>query len=79
MLAPDGIEVEVTGFTLMGDKEVRLAPVPRVPGTPLIRVRAYAVMGDVTVGSAGVATEIKGWRRWMAKGKLPGLSAKELT
>jgi hypothetical protein len=76
ILVPDGVEVEVTGFTLMGDKEIRLAPVARIPGTPLIRVRAYAVMGDVTVGSAGVAADVRGWRRWIERGKLPGISAR---
>ena len=73
VLVPDGVEVEVSGFDLMGDRELRLAPVPRVPGTPLIRVRAYVVMGDVTVGSAGMAGEVRGWRRMIERGKLPGL------
>ena len=71
VLVPDGVEVEVGGLTLMGDKEVRLAPVARVPGTPLIRVRAWAVMGDVRVGSAGTAHEMRAWRRWIERGKLP--------
>ena len=42
---PPPVGVELTGFDLMGDRELALAPVPRVPGTPLIRVRAHAVMG----------------------------------
>jgi Cell wall-active antibiotics response 4TMS YvqF len=52
VLLPDGIEVELTGFDVMGDRELVLAPVPRAPGTPLIRVRAHAVLGDVLVRSA---------------------------
>jgi hypothetical protein len=35
---PEGVEVELTGFDVLGDRELRLAPVPRRPGTPLIRV-----------------------------------------
>ena len=73
VIVPDGVEVELTGFDLMGDRVLRLAPAPRVPGTPLIRVGAYAAMGDVTVGSAGVATELRPWRRMIARGKLPGI------
>jgi hypothetical protein len=73
VLVPDGVEVEVSGFDLMGDRELRLAPAPRVPGTPLIRVRAYVAMGDVTVGSAGVATEVRAWRRMIERGTLPGI------
>jgi Cell wall-active antibiotics response 4TMS YvqF len=69
VLLPDGIEVELTGFDLMGDRELVLAPVPRLPGTPLIRVRAHAVMGDVLIRSAGAPLERrKGWRRWLGVG-----------
>jgi Domain of unknown function (DUF1707)/Cell wall-active antibiotics response 4TMS YvqF len=69
VLLPDGIEVELTGFDVMGDRDLVLAPVPRAPGTPLIRVRAHAVMGDVLVRSAGAAFERrKGWRRWLGLG-----------
>ena len=32
---PEGVEVELTGFDVLGDRELRLAPVPRRPGTPL--------------------------------------------
>jgi hypothetical protein len=67
VVVPDGVEVEVTGFDVMGDREVMLAPVPRVPGTPLIRVRAYAVMGDVLVYSDSTVPQRKGWR-WLGMG-----------
>jgi hypothetical protein len=69
VLLPDGVEVELTGFDLMGDRELVLAPVPRAAGTPLIRVRAYGVMGDVLVHSSSAAVERrKGWRRWLGVG-----------
>ena len=72
VVVPDGVEVELAGFDLMGDRELRLAPVPRVPGTPLIRVRAYTVMGDVTVRSAGAGEPGGGgWRRWLGHGVPP--------
>ena len=48
---PEGVEVEVGGFTLLGDRKVDLAPVPRVPGTPLVRVRTWSLIGDVSVRS----------------------------
>jgi hypothetical protein len=44
-----GIEVELTGFDVLGSRELRLAPLPRRPGTPLVRVRAHALLGDVSV------------------------------
>jgi len=65
MIVPDGVEVELTGFDVMGDRELRLAPVRRVPGTPIIHVKAYTVMGDVKIRSSGVAEAEPGWRRWL--------------
>ena len=64
VVLPDGVEVELTGFDVMGDRDLVLAPVPRVPGTPLIRVRAHAVMGDVLVRSSSAP-----------RGSAPGLAA----
>ena len=58
---PEGVEVELTGFDVLGDRELRLAPVPRRPGHPLYpgagpraarrRVRAHA-------SGRGEATEL---------------------
>jgi hypothetical protein len=46
---PDSIEVEVGGFSLMGgNTEVGSQRSPR-PGAPLVRVRAYNVMGGVII------------------------------
>ena len=72
VVVPDGVEVELGGFDVMGDRELRLAPVPRVPGTPLIRVRCYTLMGDVKIRSS-TADEPgpSGWRRWLMHGTGP--------
>lgn len=48
---PEGVRVEVTGFTPIGDKKIDLAAVPTVAGGPLIKVRAVTVFGDVRVRS----------------------------
>jgi hypothetical protein len=52
VMAPEGVEVELGGFTLIGDRRVDLTPVPRVPGTPRIRVRTFSLIGDSKVRSA---------------------------
>lgn len=53
VIVPEGVEAELTGFSLIGDRSVELAPVPRVPGTPRIRVRVFSVIGDAKLRSAG--------------------------
>jgi hypothetical protein len=49
LVVPEGVDVEVGGLTLIGGRHVGLSDAPRKPGTPLIRVRAYALFGGVSV------------------------------
>jgi Domain of unknown function (DUF1707)/Cell wall-active antibiotics response 4TMS YvqF len=49
IIVPEGVEVEVTGLSIMGGRDVNIADVPRGPGTPVVRVRAFAVMGGVDI------------------------------
>lgn len=51
IIVPEGIEVELDGFALMGGNERRIKDVPRLPGTPTVRVRAFSMMGGVVVKS----------------------------
>jgi hypothetical protein len=61
---PEGLEVELSGFDMLGDRELRLAPVPRRPGTPLIRVRAYGLLGDVYVRTPAEGEKPPSWWSW---------------
>jgi len=61
---PEGVEVELTGFDVLGDRELRLAPVARRAGTPLIRVRAYGLLGDVHVRTPSEGEEPPSWWSW---------------
>jgi hypothetical protein len=63
---PEGVEVELTGFDVLGDRELRLAPVPRRSGTPLIRVRAHGLLGDVYVRTPAAGEEPPSWWSWFA-------------
>jgi hypothetical protein len=49
IIVPTGVDVEVSGFALMGDKSVRLGDERLSPGAPRVRVRAYSLMGGVDV------------------------------
>ena len=52
IVVPEGIEVELGGIAIMGGKDARrLKDVPRLPGSPIIRVRAFAFWGGVSVRS----------------------------
>jgi hypothetical protein len=59
IVVPEGFDVELEGFSFMGARNLRLRNVPRVPGSPHIRVRGFAMMGGIDVRSrpsrAGIA------------------------
>jgi hypothetical protein len=61
---PEGVEVELTGFDVLGDRELRLAPVPRRSGTPLIRIRAHGLLGDVFVRTPAEGEPPPSWWSW---------------
>jgi Domain of unknown function (DUF1707)/Cell wall-active antibiotics response 4TMS YvqF len=51
VVVPEGLDVEVSGFAVMGSRSERVADAPPLRGSPLVHVRAVALMGDVTVRS----------------------------
>ena len=51
IIVPEGIDVDLTGVPIMGSKSLKVRDVPPLPGSPLVRVQAVALMGDVTVRS----------------------------
>lgn len=59
IVVPEGMEVDVEGFAVMGDKSARLADVPLRGDLPRLRVRAYALMGSVGVKSKSPRGEEK--------------------
>jgi class 3 adenylate cyclase len=51
IIVPEGIEVEMSGFAFMGGNENRVKDASVLPGSPVIRVQAFSMMGGVTVRS----------------------------
>ena len=49
IIVPEGIAVEMSGLAIMGGKDCRVKDVTPLPGTPIVRVRAFAFWGGVTV------------------------------
>jgi class 3 adenylate cyclase len=51
IVVPEGVMVNLSGFSLFGGKDLRMADTPVLPGSPVINVRAYPVFGGVSVRS----------------------------
>ena len=51
IVVPEGFDVDLVGLSLMGSRDLRLRNVPRVPGSPRIQVRGFAIMGGIDVKS----------------------------
>lgn len=65
IIVPDGVDVELEGVAIMGDKKVQVVEAPPGTNAPVVRVRAYAVMGDVKViGDSRAKPVKKAWDAW---------------
>lgn len=51
IIVPEGVEVDLTGRALFASRELHLAPVPCVPGTPLVNIDLKLTFGNVSVRS----------------------------
>jgi Domain of unknown function (DUF1707) len=49
LLAPPGVPIQFSGLSLLGGRSDERGDGPMLPGSPLIRVRAFAIFGGVAV------------------------------
>ena len=63
VILPEGMDGELEGFAVLGNRRIELAPVPRTPGTPRVVVRAQAVLGDLRLRSLAPGEPVSRWRR----------------
>jgi Domain of unknown function (DUF1707)/Cell wall-active antibiotics response 4TMS YvqF len=49
VIVPFGVEVELDGIAIMGSKNQKLTGPPPHPGAPVVRIEAFALMGEITV------------------------------
>lgn len=68
VVVPEGVEVELTGFTIFGDRRLELAAVPRHPHTPLVRVNGVTLFGDIRVVSSAAGEGSSRWPRALYHG-----------
>ncbi|WP_433431111.1 DUF1707 SHOCT-like domain-containing protein [Nonomuraea sp. CA-141351] len=91
IIVPDGVNVDLDGMAVMGDKKVDVLEAAPGMNVPVVRVHAYAVMGDVKViGDSraqplqrGFAAWREHWRRlhgedWRALGRQMRREGREL-
>jgi hypothetical protein len=65
VIVAEGVDAEISGWTFFGDRATRLAPVPRVAGTPRVVVRARSVFGDLKLRSLAPGQSPSRWRAVM--------------
>ncbi|MBN6054426.1 DUF1707 and DUF2154 domain-containing protein, partial [Nonomuraea sp. RK-328] len=65
IIVPDGVHVDLDGVAVMGDKRVDVLEAAPGMNVPVVRVRAFAVMGDVKVVGDSRAEPLKrGFAAW---------------
>ena len=62
VIVPEGVDAELNGWTILGDRKTDLAPVPRLAGTPRVVVRARAGLGDLRLRSLAPGESASRWR-----------------
>ncbi|GAA3172818.1 DUF1707 domain-containing protein [Blastococcus jejuensis] len=65
VIVAEGVDAELQGRTVLGDRRTELAAVPRLPGTPLVVVHAKAVFGDLRLRSLAPGDSPSRWRALM--------------
>lgn len=67
VIVAEGVDAELNGRTVFGDRKVELAPVPRLAGTPLVVVHAKAIFGDLRLRSLAPGDSPSRWGALMEK------------
>jgi hypothetical protein len=62
VVVAEGVDAEMHGRTVFGDRKTQLAPVPRLAGTPRIVVHARSVFGDLRLRSLAPGESASRWR-----------------
>ena len=67
VIVAEGVDAELHGRTVFGDRKVQLAPVQRLGGTPLVVVHARAIFGDLRLRSLAPGDSPSRWGALMEK------------
>lgn len=65
IVVPDGVHVDVGGVTIMGDRKIRVDEAAPGMNVPVVRIRAFVLMGDVKIIGDSRAEPVKRtWHAW---------------
>jgi Cell wall-active antibiotics response LiaF, C-terminal len=65
---PDGVDVQLSGIAVMGDKEVAVREAPAGQAAPRVVVKATVIMGDVKViGDSQAEPVRRTLRAWLTR------------
>jgi Domain of unknown function (DUF1707) len=67
VIVAEGVDAELHGRTVFGDRKVQLAPVQRLAGTPLVVVHAKAILGDLKLRSLAPGDSPTRWGALMER------------
>ncbi|GII83453.1 hypothetical protein Ssi03_14430 [Sphaerisporangium siamense] len=68
IIVPDGVDVDLEGVAIMGEKKANVIEAPPGQNVPVVRVRAYVLMGEIKVVGDSKAKPIRRalneWSEW---------------
>jgi hypothetical protein len=62
VIVPEGVDAQLEGWSVLGNRKIELAAVPRLAGTPRVVVRAHAILGDLRLRSLAPGESASRWR-----------------
>ncbi len=62
VVVAEGVDAELHGGTVLGDRKVDLAPVPRLAGTPRVVVHGRTIFGDLKLRSLAPGESASRWK-----------------
>ncbi|MBN1091643.1 DUF1707 and DUF2154 domain-containing protein [Blastococcus sp. TML/M2B] len=67
VIVAEGVDAQLHGRTVLGDRKIDLAAVPRVAGTPRVVVHGRTVFGDLKLRSLAPGESASRWRQVMER------------
>ncbi|GII62592.1 hypothetical protein Skr01_26770 [Sphaerisporangium krabiense] len=68
IIVPDGVDVDLEGVAIMGEKKANVIEAPPGQNVPVVRVRAYVLMGEIKVvgdsRSRPIRRALNEWSEW---------------